>query len=238
MNALADDFCKGATQKVDSIIAENPDSSLDELLESRKINSDQKALAQKKPLLQASLAQLEEQIAQYKQFDDDYQKRILSERNTLETAHKEELESVKETVAAETATKAKDDAKETLLILSKFLRAAAAKRQAGDETSTENRAFEGVLLLIYGGETDAVEAMERLVSGADEKVQTVDGILSDFTCKNSASTSASFSLCNMHEKGFLLILHFQKRRRAGSGTIFGLCSICRRRGLGGGSRSG
>ena len=202
MIALADGFGKGATQKVDSIIAENPDSSLDELLASRKINSDQKALAQKKPLLQASLAQLEEQIAQYKQFDDDYQKRILSERNTLETAHKEELESVKEAVAAEAATKAKDDAREKLLILSKFLRAAAAKRQAGDETSTENRAFEGVLLLIYGGETEAVKAMERLVSGADEKVQTVDGILSDFTCKNSAPTPQASRSATCFRKDF------------------------------------
>lgn len=202
---MADGSFQNATQKVDSIIAENPDSSLDELLASRKINSDQKAQAQKKPSLQASLAQLEEQIAQYKQFDDDYQKRILSERSTLETAHKEELERVKEAVTAEAANKAKDDAREKLLILSKFLRAAAAKRQAGDETSTENRAFEGVLLLIYGGEADAVEAMERLVAGADEKVQTVDGILSDFTCKNAAPDSACFTLCNMHVKVFLLM---------------------------------
>ena len=202
---MADNCGQNATQKVDSIIAENPDSSLDELLASRKINPDQKAQAQKKPSLQASLAQLEEQIAQYKQFDDDYQKRMLSERGTLETAHKEELERVKETVTAEAATKAKDDVREKLLILSKFLRAAAAKRQGGDETSTENRAFEGVLLLIYGGEADAVEAMERLVSGADEKVQTVDGILSDFTCKNAMPTFGCSSLCNTNLRAYLLI---------------------------------
>lgn len=124
----------------------------------------------------------------------------MSERSTLETAHKEELERVKEAVTAEVTAKAKDDAREKLLILSKFLRAAAAKRQAGDETSTENRAFEGVLLLIYGGEADAVEAMERLVSGADEKVQTVDGILSDFTCKNVVPTCGCYSLGNTHLK--------------------------------------
>lgn len=72
---------------------------------------------------------------------------------------------------------------EDLLILSKFLRAAAAKRQGGDETSPENKAFEGALLLVYGGETNAVNAMEKLISGSDELVSTVDGTLSEFTCK-------------------------------------------------------
>lgn len=126
-----------------------------------------------------------------------------SERSSLEIAHKEELERVKEAVTAEAATKAKDDAREKLLILSKFLRAAAAKRQGGDETSTENRAFEGVLLLIYGGEAEAVEAMERLLSGADDKVQAVDGgILSDFTCKNPVPTSGYFPRRNIIRRHF------------------------------------
>ena len=74
--------------------------------------------------------------------------------------------------------------KEDLLILSKFLRAAAAKSQGGDETSPENRAFEGALLLVYGGEASAVTAMEKLISGSDEVVPTVDGTLSEFTCKS------------------------------------------------------
>lgn len=68
-------------------------------------------------------------------------------------------------------------------MLSKFLRAAAAKRQGGDENSAENRAFEGALLLVYGGEAGAVVAMEKLISGSDEKVPTVDQEPSEFTCK-------------------------------------------------------
>lgn len=157
--------------------------NLEELLSSRKINQDQKAQAQKKPSLQASLAQLEEQIAQYKQFDDEYQKRISSEKSALETSHKDELEKAKEAAVTEAYLESAKDAKENLLTLSKFLRAAAAKRQAGDETSAENRAFEGALLLIYGGEAAAVVAMEKLIAGSDEKVPTVDTVLSEFTCK-------------------------------------------------------
>ncbi|KAI4206990.1 MAG: hypothetical protein LQ346_000822 [Caloplaca aetnensis] len=172
-----------ATQKVDSIVAENPDQTLDELLAARKINQDQKAQAQKKPALQASLAQLEEQVAQYKQFDEDYQKRLATEKAALETFHKDELDKVKEAASSEAKAEGAKEAKDNLLALSKFLRAAAAKRQGGDETSPENRAFEGALLLVYGGEAAAVAAMESLIMGSDEKVPTVDQVPSEFTYK-------------------------------------------------------
>ena len=176
-------MCQNATQKVDSIIAENPDVSLDELLSSRKINTDQKAQAQKKPSLQASLAQFEEQLAQYKQFDEEYQKRIAAEKSALETSHKDELEKIRDATISEARVESKKESKDNLLILSKFLRAAAAKRQGGDETSPENRAFEGALLLVYGGDASAVTAIEKLISGSDETVPTVDSTPSEFTCK-------------------------------------------------------
>ncbi len=150
---------QNATQKVDSIVAENPDQTLDQLLAARKINQDQKAQAQKKPALQASLAQLEEQVAQYKQFDEDYQKRLATEKAALETFHKDELDKVKEAASSAAKAEGAKEAKDNLLALSKFLRAAAAKRQGGDETSPENRAFEGALLLVYGGEAAAVAAI-------------------------------------------------------------------------------
>ena len=176
-------FMKNATQKVDSIIAENPNTSLDDLLAARKINQDQKAQAQKKPALQASLVQLEEQIAQYKQFDDDYQKRLTSEKAALESIHRGELEKIKDTAITATRAEAKAEAKDSLLVLSKFLRAAAAKRQDGDETTEENRAFEGALLLVYGGDINAVLAMEKLIEGSDEKVPATNGDTLEVTCK-------------------------------------------------------
>ena len=79
--------------------------------------------------------------------------------------------------------RSKKEAKDNLLVLSRFLRAAAAKRQDGDETSPENRAFEGALLLVYGGEVAAVAAMEHLIAGSEEKVPAVDSALSDYTCE-------------------------------------------------------
>ena len=84
-----------------------------------------------------------------------------------------------------TAAKAegRKEAKDNLLVLSKFLRAAAAKRQDGDETTEENRAFEGALLLVYGGDANAVAAMEKLIEGSDEKVPAVSQDLLDISCK-------------------------------------------------------
>lgn len=108
---------------------------------------------------------------------------MTTEKSTLETAHKDELQKVKDTAEAEAADQAKKDAKDNLLILSKFLRAAAAKRQGGDETSAENRAFEGALLLVYGGEAGAVAAMESLIAGSEDKVPTVDQTPSEHTCE-------------------------------------------------------
>ncbi len=179
---------QNATQKVDSIIAENPGKTLDELVASRKINNDQKAQALKKPSLQASLAQLEDQIAQYKKFDQDYQSRITTEKAALETSHKEDLEKLKGASFAEAKIKAKNDEKEDMLVLSKFLRAAAARRQNGDDTSIESRAFEGALLLVYGGDASAVVAIEKLIEGSGDKVPAIDQELLDFTCTSFATT--------------------------------------------------
>ncbi len=99
---------------------------------------------------------------------------------------------MKEAVVAQSKAEGQKEAKENLLILSKFLRAAAAKRQGGDETSPENRAFEGALLLVYGGEAGAVMAMEQLILGSDEKVPTVDQTPSEFTCKLMRCAVATF----------------------------------------------
>ena len=101
----------------------------------------------------------------------------------METAHGNELEKVKAAATAEAQAEAKKELKDNLLALSKFFRAAAAKRQDGDQTSGENKAFEGALLLVYGGDASAVMAMEKLVEGNEEMVPCVDGTTSEYSCK-------------------------------------------------------
>ena len=172
-------------QKLDSVIAANPGNSLDELLATRLINADQKAQGEKKPVLQSTLNQLEEQLEHYKKFDEDTKSRFEAEKSLLESSHSDELAKVKE--AAETVAKAEasKDWKEKLLSLSRFLRTAAAKRQDGDETAEENRAFEGALLLVYGGDSKAVLAMENIINGNEDQIPTVEGELSGFTCEST-----------------------------------------------------
>ena len=169
--------------KTDAVIAEHPQKSLEDLLAERKINPDQKAQAEKKPVLLASLEQYESQLGHYKKFDEDSKRRLAAERESLEQAHQQELEKAKEEVHVEAKETANKLVEEKLLILSRFLRAAAAKRSDGDDTAEENLAFEGALLLIYGGDHSAVQAMQKLIDGSEEIVPTVEGQPSDFTCK-------------------------------------------------------
>ena len=169
-------------QKVDAIIAENPESSLDELVAARKINADQKAQALKKPALQAQLTQLEDQITHYRKLDQDYQQRMAKERQDLENAHAEEISRLKDTFQAEALQGTPNLLKHHLLTLSRFLRAAAARRQRDDDDSEESKAFEGALLLVYGGDHSAVIAAEKLIEQSDESVPSTEGVSLQMTC--------------------------------------------------------
>ncbi|EGC48111.1 conserved hypothetical protein [Histoplasma capsulatum var. duboisii H88] len=163
-----------ATSKVDNIIAENPNKSLDELVAEKKINADQKAQVLKKPSLQAAVFQIEEQINQYKQYGQYYEDRLSSQKIEIEKAHKDELKVLKEKVAAEILESVEKEFEQRLLVLSQFLRAAAAMRRSGDETSSDSRAFEGALFQVYGGTEEAVSAMVKLINGTDDIVPSVD----------------------------------------------------------------
>lgn len=188
---LISQFCsfltlrKNATAKVDSILAENPGVSLDDLVASRKINNDQKAQALKKPSLQVSLAQLEEQVAQFKKVEDDYQAHLSSEKAALQASHQAELEAVRQQVREEAQAEAQKESKQAMLILSKFLRLAAARRQEaeGEPLTPERKALEGLLLMVYGGDQGAVQATEKLVKGVDEQVLSTTQEPVEFTCE-------------------------------------------------------
>ncbi|GKZ22746.1 hypothetical protein AbraIFM66951_004242 [Aspergillus brasiliensis] len=170
-----------ATAKVDAIIAENPGKSLDDLVAEKKINVDQKAQALKKPSLQAAVAQIEEQIAQFKSFAAYYEEQLVSQKAELEKVHKEQLEAVQKQAIDAASGARETELRQKLLNLSKFLCAAARVRNSGDETSNESRAFEGVLYQIYGGTQDAVSSMLKIIDGVDEKVVGVDSTVLDVT---------------------------------------------------------
>ncbi|KAF9874513.1 hypothetical protein CkaCkLH20_08076 [Colletotrichum karsti] len=166
--------------KIDGLIAENTGKSLDELVASRIINADQKAQYLKKPALQAQVQQYEEQLAQYKKIDHEYRTRAASEKAELEKAFAERLEKEKAEAVAEVKAKAEGDSSQSLtsklLVLSQFLRLAAARRsEEADQSIDENLALEGTLLAIYAGDDSAVAAMLKLIEGTDEKTHGVAG---------------------------------------------------------------
>lgn len=170
--------------KLDLILAENKDVPLNDLVASRKINSDQREQALRKPLLQSSLAQLEEQIANYKKIDSEYAARMASQHESLTSAHKSEIESLKAQLQKEAEEKSQVELRKKLLTFSQFLRAAAAKRFVEDEAGTEeSRGFEGVLLLVYGGDEKAVDAAEKLIEGSDDTVPSTEGQQLSIKCE-------------------------------------------------------
>ncbi|KAL4804870.1 hypothetical protein BDV18DRAFT_142706 [Aspergillus unguis] len=170
-----------ATAKVDAIIAENPKKTLDELVDEKKINNDQKAQALKKPALQAAVAQLEEQISHYKELATFYEQRLASQKAALEKAHKAELDALQEKAASAAPVVEKEDSSQQLLALSRFLCTAAVRRISVNEATPESRAVEGVLAQVYGGNLDAVAAMQKLINGSEEKIISVEGEALDVT---------------------------------------------------------
>lgn len=170
-----------ATQKVDAILAANPDVSLDALVAARKINSDQKAQAEKKPGLQAQLAQLEEQYGHYRRYGEELEAKFAQEKQLLVESHASELNSLRDTLQAEAARAQQKAVKDKLLAFSRFLRAAAARRALLEDDSELSKGFEGALLQVYGGDAAAVVAAEKLIEGTDDKIPSVESIELDVT---------------------------------------------------------
>ncbi|GAP88942.1 hypothetical protein SAMD00023353_3400120 [Rosellinia necatrix] len=166
------------TTKTDIIIDQHKDKTLDELVDAKLINADQRAQRLKKPQLEAQLAQYEEQLAQYKKVDEDYRSRSAADKAALEKALTEKFEKEKADIISELTEKAAADAKQSqhtcLLILSQFLRLAAARRsEEADASLDENMALEGVLLNVYSGDEHAVATMFKLIEGSPEKTFNV-----------------------------------------------------------------
>jgi hypothetical protein len=105
----------------------------------------------------------------------------------MSKSHSSELESLRDTIKAEQVLEQQKVLKDKLLTLSRFLRAAAARRQLEDDDSDLTKAFEGALLQVYGGDASAVMAAEKLIDGTDEGVPSTEGVVLSVTCRFFAS---------------------------------------------------
>jgi TolA-binding protein len=181
-------YLKANASKVDGIVADNADKTLDQLVAERKINADQKAQILKKPGLQQQLQQFEEQIAQFKKFDQEYKAASQAEKAEFERTHTEraskDLEEAVASAKAEGAAAAAEAQESNLLLLSQFLRLAAIRRgEDEDPELEENKALEGLLGRVYTGDAAAVSSMLSLINGSDEKIYSVNGDPLTVTCR-------------------------------------------------------
>lgn len=179
--------------KADSVVAENPGQSLDELVAARKLNNDQRAQLLRKPQLQAQVTQLEEQLNQCRNITQELEDKFSKEKASLIEAHEAEVAQLKEDAAKQAGSADGKNMEDALMVISQFLHAAAAKRQSEDADSDEGRAFEGALLLVYQGDSASLSTIRSLIEGSDEKVPDVQGELLDYTfaqIKQSAMADA------------------------------------------------
>lgn len=87
----------------------------------------------------------------------------------------EKAEAVRQ-AKEQAATDAQKTLRDSLLVLSQFLRLAAARRaEDADPELDENMALEGVLLQVYSGDEYAVSTMLKLIEGSVEKTVSVNG---------------------------------------------------------------
>lgn len=110
---------------------------------------------------------------------------MTAEKKTLQTAHQKEVDELKASQSSNAETLDRESLRAKLLVFSQFLRSAAAKRLVETEMdSEESKAFEGALLLVYGGDQRAVDAAVDLIEGADKPVPNVEGQILNVTCKS------------------------------------------------------
>lgn len=180
--------------------------SLDQLVTAKKINADQKAQILKKPALKASLQQFEEQIAQYKKFDDEHKARTKAEvervKNELTSKYKGDVEEKVSSAKQQAQDDMQGTVKDELLALSKFLRLAASRRQEEHDASLdENQALEGLLVEVYTGDESSVEAMLNLMHGADKQCININGEKLPVTCKLPCSPESVHELTHIRQAG-------------------------------------
>ena len=191
-------------QKTDAVQEANPGVSLDDLVAQRKINNDQRASSSKKPQFLEQLKSLNEQVETFRIVHSDYQGQMQKHKEESTAKHQKDLEQAKESHKLESATSASSELREKLLVFSQFLRAAAAKRNETDETnSDESAAFEGALLLVYGGDQHAVDTAINIIQGSDEQVPNIEGVPLSVKCEYCLRLLCEHATCLLQARAFV-----------------------------------
>lgn len=161
-------------EKLDKIQEEHPGQSLDDLVAAKKINNDQRTQGLRKPVLTGQREELNEQLKKYEKFVDEYEEKLVKQKDSLTATHTSAVEAIRAEVTQEVKKEMEIEFKRRLLTFTRFLKAAAGRRQTEDD-SEEGKAFESVLCGVYAGDAAAVDCAESLVNGSGEKVPEYTG---------------------------------------------------------------
>lgn len=170
------------------MIQENKDKTIDQLISSKIINADQKRQVDNKPALEAELARYEEQLVQVQKLDEEWRAIAAStksdtEKKLIEKFEKETAEAIAE-VKLQAEAETKKTVEDAFLILSQFLRLVAHRRgEAPGSEEDLDKANEGILASVYGGDSAAVASMVKLFHGTDDTTISVAGEPLNVTCK-------------------------------------------------------
>lgn len=180
-------FCQSNASKTQALILENKDKSIDQLIAAKIINADQKRQVDNKPALEAELARCEEQLAQIQKLDDEWRSTANSLKAETEKLFTEKFEKEKADAIAEVKEQAEAELEKAVhdgfLVISQFLRLAAHRRQeASDSDEDGDKAVEGILSSLYGGDSAAVASMVKLYHGTDDTTTGVGGESLSITC--------------------------------------------------------
>lgn len=169
--------------KTDPLIAENPGKSLDELVSLKIINADQKAQRLGIPELEEKSQQLIKQIEMLEEIEKEFKVKLAEQEKILTEQFEKEKAALVAELEKKVETESSKSLNSSLLLLSQFLRLAAARRAEDAETvEDEGQALEGVLLQVYSGDDNAVATMLKLVHGSDEQTISTSSETLQTTC--------------------------------------------------------
>jgi len=181
--------------KTKATIAETGENNLDTLVQTKKINADQRAQIEKEGQLQDQLKEAESRHKAFLDFSNDiearYEKQKDALKEELKEEHQAEIERLKEEGTQSSTKDSQTKVRDALQIACHFLHAAAFQRQKEDVDQVESDAYEAVLFHLYQGNSAAVDTIASLVDGTDEKIKNNNGEELDYTFAQLKSSAMS-----------------------------------------------
>lgn len=125
------------------------------------------------------------------EFSSDLEARFEKQKDSLKEEHQAEIERIKDEGTQSSTKDSQAKIRDALQITCQFLHAAAFQRQKEDVDQVESDAYEAVLFHLYQGNKTAVDTIESVVQGTDEKIKNNSGEELEYTFAQLKSSAMS-----------------------------------------------